>query len=164
MAAPWNGSTALGWLWDSTLNASAEPAADVDDAGVLAGPHQHRRPVGRQPAQQLLGVLVGAVLGPHQRQHRQLDVARLAAELVDDQLVLVVGQAELASVGGPLRRARAPATCARIDSKIVRPSVGAGQRVDRVLGMGHQPEHVALLVADPGDVVAASRWGSAPGA
>src|SRR5947209_8456597 len=30
---------------------------------------------------------------------------------------------------------------------------GTGQRIDRVLGVGHQPEHVAPLVADPGDVV-----------
>ena len=41
-------------------------------------------------------VLVGAVLGPHQRQHRQLDVVGLAAEPIEDQLVLVVGEPELA--------------------------------------------------------------------
>ena len=44
-------------------------------------------------------MLVGAVLGPQQREHRQLDVVRLAAELLDDQLVLGVGEAELAVLG-----------------------------------------------------------------
>ena len=35
VAAPWNGSTALGWLWLSTLMTTGEPVADVDRAGVL---------------------------------------------------------------------------------------------------------------------------------
>ena len=35
VAAPWKGSTALGWLCDSTLNAHDQPAADVDRARVL---------------------------------------------------------------------------------------------------------------------------------
>ena len=26
VAAPWNGSTAEGWLWDSTLNTTASPS------------------------------------------------------------------------------------------------------------------------------------------
>ena len=42
VAAPWNGSTALGWLCDSTLNAHDQPAADVDRAGVLARAHARR--------------------------------------------------------------------------------------------------------------------------
>ena len=32
----------------------------------------------------------------------------------------------------------------------------AGQRIDRVLGVGHQAEHVAGFVADAGDVVLGS--------
>ena len=44
VAAPWKGSTALGWLCDSTLKAHTQAAADVDRAGVLAGPHQHCGP------------------------------------------------------------------------------------------------------------------------
>ena len=96
MAAPWKGSTALGWLWDSTLKATAWPVADVDGAGVLARAHHHPLALGRQPAEQLARVLVGAVLGPEQREHRQLDVVRLAAEQLDDALVLGVGEPELA--------------------------------------------------------------------
>jgi hypothetical protein len=78
------------------LEGDAQAAADVDHPGVLAGAHEHVRALGRQPSQQLFGVLVGAVLGPHQRQHRQLGVAGLAAEELDDELVLVVGQPERA--------------------------------------------------------------------
>ena len=42
VAAPWNGSTALGWLCDSTLNATRPAVADVDGAGVLARAHHAR--------------------------------------------------------------------------------------------------------------------------
>ena len=95
------------------LEGDAEPAADVDHAGVLARAHEHVRALGGQPAQQLLGVLVGAVLGPHQREHRQLDVAGLAAEALDDQLVLGVGEPELRGGDGRVRRATRSVDSAR---------------------------------------------------
>ena len=62
------------------LERDREAAADIDRAGVLARPDEHVGPVGRQATEQLLGVLVGAVLGPHQREHRELDPGRLATE------------------------------------------------------------------------------------
>ncbi len=41
VAAPWNGSTALGWLWLSTFMTMARPSPMSTDAGVLlAGAHQ----------------------------------------------------------------------------------------------------------------------------
>src|SRR4051794_26352118 len=43
-----------------------------------------------------LARLVGAVLAPHHRVHRQLRRGRLPTEGVDDALVLVVGEAEFA--------------------------------------------------------------------
>ena len=49
VAAPWNGSMKDGWLWLSILKARASSAAQVDDAGVLAGALQHVRALGRQP-------------------------------------------------------------------------------------------------------------------
>ena len=122
--------------------------ADVDRAGVLARPHHHPRALGRQPPQQLARVLVGAVLGPEQAEHRQLDVVRLAPQLLDDQLVLGVGEAELAVFGGG--GAHAANLLQRFEDLA---AVGrAGQRVDRVLGMRHQAEHVAGSLRDPGDV------------
>ena len=124
--------------------------ADVDGAGVLARPHHHPLALGRQPPQQLARVLVGAVLGPEQAEHRQLDVVRLAPQLLDDQLVLGVGQAELAVLRSVIHgHARALRRSGLEDPQ---PVGRAGQRVDRVLGVRHQAEHVAGLVADPGDV------------
>ena len=83
--------------------------ADVDDAGVLADTGQHRGPhrLGgglAEVAQVHLGRLVGAVLAPHHRVHRQLGVGRAAAQDLADALVLVVLEAEFAErlrlVGG----------------------------------------------------------------
>ena len=90
-------------------------------------------------------MLVGAVLGPHQREHRQLDVARLTAETVDDQRRIRGRSARARDVwlGAHGVVASAPTHALRIDSKIGQSVGGAGERVDSVLGMGHQAEHVA---------------------
>ena len=93
--------------------------ADGDGAGVLARPHHHPLALGRQPFQQFARVLVGAVLGPEQAEHRQLDVVRLPPQLRDDQLVLGVGQSQLAVFG----RRRAHAANLAIARKISSPSV-----------------------------------------
>ena len=54
--------------------------ADVDGSRVLAGAHHHPLALGREASEQLARVLVGAVLRPEQREHRQLDAVRVAAE------------------------------------------------------------------------------------
>ena len=82
------------------LEGDRPAVADGDRAGVLARAHEHAVALGRQAPQELARVLVGAVLGPEEAEHRQLDVVGLATELVDDQLVLGVGEAELAVLGG----------------------------------------------------------------
>ena len=66
------------------LERAHQPAADVDRAGVLAGAHHDVLALGRQRAQQLLRVLVRAVLAPQQRVHRQLDLVRRPALLLAD--------------------------------------------------------------------------------
>ena len=66
-------------------------AAHVHDPGVLARPHEDVRAVRGQHAQQLLGVLVRAVLRPHEREHGELERVRLAAQPVADAVVLRVG-------------------------------------------------------------------------
>src|SRR5205085_8608063 len=58
------------------LEGDGEAAADVDGAGVLAGAHQDGGSFGRQRAQQQLRVLVGAVLGPHEREDGKLYFVR----------------------------------------------------------------------------------------
>ncbi len=76
------------------LERAHEAAADVDGAGVLAGAHDDVLAVGGQRAQQLLGVLVRAVLAPQQRVHRQLEEVWRAALLGADELVLGAREAE----------------------------------------------------------------------
>ena len=63
--------------------------ADVDDAGILARPHQHPRRLGRQPAQVDARRLVGTVLVPHRREDAELGEGRLAPDQLQDALVFV---------------------------------------------------------------------------
>jgi hypothetical protein len=44
VAAPWNGSTALGWLCDSTLNAIASPSPTSTAPAFSPGPMTTRGP------------------------------------------------------------------------------------------------------------------------
>ena len=77
------------------LECAHQAGAHVHRAGVLARPHHDVLALGRQRAQQLLGVLVGAVLAPQQRVHRELDLVGRASPLLRaDQLVLALGEAE----------------------------------------------------------------------
>ena len=49
VAAPWNGSTALGWLWDSTLKATDQPSPTSTAPAFSPGPITTRGPsVGRR--------------------------------------------------------------------------------------------------------------------
>src|SRR6266480_1170948 len=91
VAAPWKGSTALGWLCDSTLKATARPPPTSTAPAFSPGPITTFAPSGGNRHRQ----------GLEQRQS--------------------------------VRR--------------------AGERVDGVLGMGHQPEDVAVLVRHAGDVL-----------
>ncbi len=82
------------------LEGHGQPVADVDDAGVLARAHEHVPALGGEPSQELARVLVRAVLGPHEREHGQLERVWLPAESLADAVVLGVGQAQLAVRGG----------------------------------------------------------------
>ena len=57
-----------------------DAVADVDDAGVLTRADEHPGRLGREPAQMHARGLVRAVLGPHDRVHRQLEMVRWATE------------------------------------------------------------------------------------
>src|SRR4051812_20072322 len=121
-----------------------EPVAHVDRAGVLARAHDDRSALGGQRPQEAPGVLVATVLGPHQREHRKLDPVRLAAELLDDQVVLGVGEPQLAVAGGGLgahagtAAARWDACCA-IDSNSLPPSTEPVRRSTACSGCGISP-------------------------
>ena len=62
------------------LEGDGQAVADVDDAGVLAGALEHRRSVRWKALQQQRRVLVAAVLGPEQREDRELEGVRLALQ------------------------------------------------------------------------------------
>jgi hypothetical protein len=57
---------------------------EIDDAGVLARPLQDPPPARGQPPQEQRRVLVGAVLGPEEREDGELEVVRLALEQAAD--------------------------------------------------------------------------------
>ena len=96
VAAPSYGSTADGWLWLSMRTATASPSPMSTTPAPSPGPDEHPRRLGREAAEVRARRLVGAVLRPHHRVHRELEVGRLPAELVDHRGQLVVGHAELA--------------------------------------------------------------------
>ncbi len=135
--------------------------ADVDGAGVLARPHHHPLALGRQPPQQLARVLVGAVLGPEQAEHRQLDVVGLAAQLLDDQLELGVGQPQLAVLGELDRHAVAPA--AATASKTRSPSVEPVSGSTACSGCGIRPTTLPASLRTPA-MSRAEPFGFCPGA
>src|SRR6185503_2014798 len=62
------------------LERNGDALAEVDHAGVLAGALQHPLAARGQAPEQWRGVLVAAVLGPEEREHRELEVVREAAE------------------------------------------------------------------------------------
>ena len=71
-----------------------DAVAGVDHPGVLARADEHAGALGGQAAQVQPGRLVRAVLAPHHRVERELEVVGGPAEDLADGLELVVGQAE----------------------------------------------------------------------
>jgi hypothetical protein len=105
------------------------PVPDVDDAGVLADvDHQVRTHLVRDLLAELPQVhlrrLVGAVLAPHDRVHRQLRRRRSTAQDLADVRVLVGLQAE----GGPGLVA-VGAGAGRLDGVDVRTLLGQRRRL-----------------------------------
>ena len=76
------------------LEGDGDAVAEVDHARVLARPLQHPLAARREPPKQRRRVLVAAVLGPEQREHRELEVVRVPAEQVADTVELAVGEPE----------------------------------------------------------------------
>src|SRR6266567_9119134 len=74
------------------LERDPEPLADVDHAGVFAGPLQDTLARGGQPLEERRRMLVATVLGPKQREDRELEVIWLPAEQVTDPVKLAVRQ------------------------------------------------------------------------
>ena len=96
VAAPWNGSTADGWLWLSTLKATASPSPTSMTPAFSPGPWRTAVALGREAAQQERRMLVAAVLRPEEGEDRELEVVRLTLQQSADAVVLPVRQAERA--------------------------------------------------------------------
>jgi hypothetical protein len=83
------------------------PVAEVEDSSVLARPLEDAVARRGQPLEQRRRVLVAAVLGPEEREDRELEVVRLAAEQLLDTVRFPVGQTKGAVqglLGGQLRQ------------------------------------------------------------
>jgi hypothetical protein len=68
--------------------------AEVEHACVLARALEHAVALAREPAEEQRRMLVAAVLGPEQREHRQLEVVRVAPHERADTVELLVRQTE----------------------------------------------------------------------
>ena len=78
------------------LEGHCQSVADPDDSGVVADTGHHAVAARGQGLQKRLGALVGAVLAPHHAEHGQLGVVWLAAELLSDDVHLLVRHTQLA--------------------------------------------------------------------
>ena len=147
------------------LEDRGEAVADVDGAGVLARPLDDARARRRQRLQMDARALVAAVLGPHHREDAELGQVRLAAEDLDDAVVLVAREpvasrtASSESSGrrhalrllarhGALPPARSRQPC---DYRLEHhQAVGAAERrLAGALGMRHQADDVARSLQRP---------------
>jgi hypothetical protein len=123
------------------LERDRELVGDLHDARVLADARQHPgvlRGLLAELAQVHLARLVGAVLAPHDRVHRELGGGRTAAEDLPDPVVLVVLEAQLgvrlqlvAGVQRALDRVRAAVVL--VDQHI---GGGVAGRLGRLTGCG----------------------------
>ncbi len=76
------------------LEGDRDSAAEIDHARVLAGSLQHPLAAARQALEQPRRVLVAAVLGPEQREDRELEIVRRPIEERPDTVELPVGETE----------------------------------------------------------------------
>src|SRR6476469_6377499 len=150
VAAPWNGSTALGWLCDSTLNATARPSPTSTAPAFSPGPMTTCSPsVGSVPSSFLECLYEQCSL------HRRENIASSTSLGSRPSFSTMSAYSDwVRPRSSALPR---PGTVSDGDTggalEQLQAVGGAQQRVDRVLGMRHEPDDVAALVADARDVV-----------
>jgi hypothetical protein len=91
--------------------------ADVDDAGVFAWPLEDTVSRTGQPLQEERRMLVAAVLGPQEREDRELEMIRLPVEQVADPGELAVRQPE-GAMKRLFRYRRQVAQCSRLTRRL----------------------------------------------
>jgi hypothetical protein len=99
------------------LERDREAVADIDDAGVLAGPLQNAISTRGQPLQERRRMLVAAVLGPQERKDRELELVRLPAQQVADPGELAVRQPE-GAMKRLFRYRRQIVECSRLTGRV----------------------------------------------
>src|SRR5262249_26020300 len=143
-----------------------------DGACVFAGSLEDPSASGRQALEQLARVLVAAVLAPHRAEHAELDQVRLAAQALDDQLVLGGEQTKSAQAlfDGSVRDHLSAGSRSAIatDSKSRRPSVLPSTASAARSGCGINPKTLpraftmpAMASCEPFGLAAGSRLPSA---
>ncbi len=133
--------------------------ADIDHAGILAGPLDHPRRLGRQLLQMHARGFVGAMLAPHHREDAQLDEVRLAAHQLQDARIFGLGQPMFAD------QFRRDFCHDRFSIRLWNSgaAIGAAQHVvDHAFGMGHQAQHIALFARGCRRCCGPSHWGFRP--
>ena len=133
------------------LERAREPAADDTAPAFSPGPSSSFPPSTGSVAQQPLGVLVGAVLRPHQPEDGELDLVGLALHVLDDEVVLVVREPELAVAGGD-RHAASVAAAATAERNSLMPSSEPVSGSTACSGCGIRPTTLPAGVGDAGDV------------
>src|SRR3954471_9328029 len=157
VAAPWNGSTALGWLCDSTLNAHARPPPTSTAPALSPGPMTTWGPSVGSVRSSFFECLY-AQCSLHSSENIASSTwlgARPSLSRIRSYSARVRPSATASSTPGSVPASGGDAPIHRLGHRREdRKAVGrdAGERVDGVLGVGHEPEHVALRVADAGDV------------
>src|SRR4029453_17884416 len=90
------------------LEGDGEPITDRDDARVLTRARDDALATGRERPEERLRALVRAMLRPHDAEHRELEIIRVAPEAIPDGVELLVRQPKGPMQGnlgrrGPLR-------------------------------------------------------------
>ena len=119
------------------LEHDRQAVANVNRAGVLARAHHHARTGGGKPLEQRLGVLIRAVLTPHEREHHQLGVGGRAAHQADHALIFSLEQPEL--LVQRLARLSHGHTHASSAAKSARPSTDPSSGSQASSGCGMSP-------------------------
>src|SRR3954468_3919987 len=147
VAAPWKGSTALGWLCDSTLKATARPSPMSTAPAFSPGPSTTRSPsVGSVPSSFLECLYEQCSL------HMSENIASSTWLGSRPSLSQTRRYSSAVSPRATASSRLGSNCCMRHRPEDGQAIGGAGQRVDGVLGVRHQAEDVARLVAHARDV------------
>src|SRR5438270_506110 len=161
VAAPWKGSTALGWLCDSTLNAHARPPPTSTAPAFSPGPTTTCSPsVGsvRRSLRECLYAQCSDHISEYIASSSTFG-ARPCNSQISSYSAAVSPSASASLTPGVASLTRSALSGKRALERLAHRAQdaetvarAAEELVDSVLGVGHQPEDVAPLAAHAGDV------------